>query len=128
MNPNRGDCDLITEPEQFFIRSRSVVSRLTGEEILIVPLRAKTGSLASIYSFSGTGSLIWELLDAPKSLAELVSAVEGEYRVTTEQARRDVTRFVDEMFSVGLVEACPMVAMAATEPRGQVEWETAGLR
>jgi hypothetical protein len=119
---------LITEPEQFLVRSRSVVSRIAGGETLIVPLRAKAGSLASIYSFSGTASLIWELLEAPKSLAELVSALEREYRVETEQAQRDVTRFVDEMFSVGLVEFCPMVAMAATEPRGQVEWETADSR
>jgi hypothetical protein len=119
---------LITEPEQFFIRSRSVVSRIDGGETLVVPLRAKAGSLASIYTLSGTGSLIWELLEAPKSLAELVSALEREYRVETEQAQRDATRFVDEMCSVGLVEVCPMVAMAGTEPRGQVEWETADLR
>lgn len=119
---------MITEPEQFFIRSRGVVSRIAGEETLIVPLRAKAGSLASIYTFSGTGSLIWQLLEAPKSLAELVSALEREYRVETEQAQRDVTRFVDETFSVGLVEVCPMVAMSATEPQGQVEWETAELR
>jgi hypothetical protein len=128
MNPKRGDCDLITEPEQFFIRSRSVVSRVAGGETLIVPLRAKAGSLASIYSFSGTGALIWELLESPKSRVELVSALERECRVEAKQAQKDATRFVDEMFSVGLVEVCPMVAMAATEPREQVEWETADLR
>jgi Coenzyme PQQ synthesis protein D (PqqD) len=119
---------LIHDPEQFLIRSRSVVSRVSEGETLIVPLRPKAGSMASIYSFSGTGALIWELLESPKALVELVSAVELEYQIKTEQAQRDVTRFVDEMFSVGLVEACSMVAMAATESRGQVEWETADLR
>jgi hypothetical protein len=117
---------LITDTgQQFFTRSRSVVSRVAGRETIIVPLRAKVGTLASIYSFSGTGSLIWELLEAPKAIPELVSAVERECRVKTEQAQRDVMQFVDEMFSVGLVEVCPMVA---AEPKAQVEWETAGSR
>jgi hypothetical protein len=120
---------LITEIEQqFFMRSPSVVSRVSGEQTLIVPLRAKVGDLASIYSFSGTGSLIWELLEAPKAIPELVHLVEHERGVDTEQAQRDVMQFVDQMFSVGLVEVCPMVAMTAMEPKAQMEWETASSR
>lgn len=120
---------MITEIEQqFFTRSRSVVSRVSGEQTLIVPLRAKVGDLASIYSFSGTGSLIWELLEAPKAIPELVYAVERECSVDTEQAQREVMQFVDQMSSVGLVEVCPMVVMAAAEPKAQMEWETAGSR
>jgi hypothetical protein len=120
---------LITDKEhQFFMRSPSVASRVSGEQTLIVPLRAKVGDLASIYSFSGIGSLIWDLLEAPKAIPELVYAVERECIVNSEQGRREVVQFVDEMLSVGLIEVCPMVAMVATEPKAQVEWETAGLR
>ena len=120
---------MIAEIEhQFFMRSPSVVSRVSGEQTLIVPLRAKVGDLASIYSFSGTGSLIWDLLEAPKAIPELVHAVERECSVDTEQAQRDVMQFVDEMFSVGLVKVCPMVAMAAIELKAQMEWETASSR
>ncbi len=117
---------LISEPEQqLFTRSRSVVSRVVGGETLIVPVRGRAGSLASIYSFSGTGCLIWELLEAPRALAELISAVELKCKVRADHARRVVTQFVDEMLSVGLVEACPGVPMSVTESKGQVEWETA---
>jgi hypothetical protein len=120
---------LITEPEQqFFTRSRSVVSRVVGGETLIVPVRGRVGDLASIYSFRGTGSLIWELLEAPRALPELISAVEREYKVRKDEAQRDVTQFVDEMLSVGLVKLCPGVAMSAPESKGPVEWETAGSR
>ncbi len=45
---------------QLFVRSQSVVSRRVAGETLIVPVRGKVGDLASIYSFNGTGSLIWE--------------------------------------------------------------------
>ena len=99
-------------PEQVFVRSRSVVSRRVAGETLIVPVRGKVGDLASIFSFNGAGSLIWEMLEAPASLMELVGAVECEYEVGKAQAQIDVTRFLNEMLSVGLLEARPAVAVA----------------
>ena len=95
-----------------FVRSKSVVARVVAGETLIVPIRAKVGDLASIYSFNGTGSLIWKLMDAPRTVAELAMAVAEEYEVYLAQAERDVTEFVNEMKAVGLVEVPASVAMA----------------
>lgn len=95
-----------------FVRSESVVARVVGGETLIVPVRAKVGDLASIYSFNGTGTLIWKLLDAPRTVAELAMAIAEEYDVDREQAERDVESFVSEMKAVGLVEAPMAAAMA----------------
>jgi hypothetical protein len=132
---NSGGFDMLTGPEQIFTRSRSVVSRVVAGETLIVPVRGKVGDLASIYSFNGTGSLIWKLLDAPRSLADLIDAVEHEYAVTQEQAQKDVTQFLNDMFSVGLLDVRPRVSvtesemttidMNAAESNRQVELETA---
>src|SRR5271168_4487612 len=122
--------------QQTFIRSQSVVARVVAGETLIVPVRGKVGDLASIYSFNGTGTLIWRLLDAPATLTDLIDAVEGEYDVAHESARQDVRKFLDDMFSVGLVEACPRVAagnretvsieMTAAESKGQAALDAAG--
>jgi hypothetical protein len=119
--------------EQSFTRSRSVVSRVVAGETLIVPVRGKVGDLASIYSFNGTGSLIWQLLDSPHDLAELIHAVEREYDVEPEQAQKDVAQFLNDMLSVGLVDVSPRTAtvatveMAATESNQQQGLEAAGL-
>ncbi len=102
----------IAAEQQRFVRSQSVVARVVGGETLIVPIRAKVGDLASIYSFNGTGSLIWKLLDTPKNVAQLASAVAGEYDIDLQQAERDVTEFVCELKSVGLVEVPAALAMA----------------
>ncbi len=107
--------------EQLFVRSQSVVSRRVAGETLIVPVRGKVGDLASIYSFNGTGSLIWERLQSPIGLAELLSAVEQEYDVAPEQAEKDVKQFLDDMLVAGLVELCPAVAVTATVPQLQEE-------
>jgi hypothetical protein len=98
--------------DEIFVRSRAVVARVVAGETLIVPVRAKVGDLASIYSFNGTGTLIWKLLEGPRTMAQLVTAVAEAYDVDLARAERDVTDFVSEMKSVGLVEAPAAVAMA----------------
>jgi Coenzyme PQQ synthesis protein D (PqqD) len=105
---------------QLFIRSRSVVSRVVAGETLIVPIRGKVGDLASIYSFNGTGSLIWKLLDSPASSADLIQAVESEYEVSQDQASRDVVEFLNELSSVGLVDVCPSVPHGAADSHAQL--------
>jgi Coenzyme PQQ synthesis protein D (PqqD) len=124
---NNGD-ESVTVPGPVFVRSQLVVSRLIGGETLIVPVRGNVGDLASIYSFNEIGSLIWKLLDIPKELTELLSAVEQAYDVKEERARKDVEQFLRDMLSAGLVEIRPAAAVAATEPVGRVHMAVAGWR
>jgi Coenzyme PQQ synthesis protein D (PqqD) len=98
---------------QSFIRSRAVASRVVAGETLPVPIRARVGDLASIYSFNGTGTSIWKLLETPKTMAELVAAVALEYDAEQEQIEKDVREFLGEMLSVGLAEVPTSAAMAA---------------
>ena len=98
--------------DEKFIRSQSVVARVVGGETLIVPIRGKVGDLSSIYSFNGTGTLIWKLLDSPRTIAQLADGVMQEYEVEAAQAERDVANFVSEMKAVGLVEVPASVAIA----------------
>ena len=85
---------------------------MVAGETLIVPVRAKVGDLASIYSFNRTGSLIWKLLESPKTVSELSAAVALDFEVDPAQAEGDVEEFVGEMKAVGLVEVTASVAMA----------------
>ena len=98
--------------DEIFIRSTSVVARVVGGETLIVPVRAKVGDLASIYSFNGTGTLIWKLLESPQTVGQLATAVAEQYEVDAAQAENDVMSFVSEMKAVGLVEVPMPLAMA----------------
>ena len=111
--------------EQLFVRTQKVVSRTVAGETLVVPVRGKVGDLGSIYSFNGTGSLVWRLLETPQSLTELIDAVERKFEVGPEQAKKDIARFVEDLLSVELVEVCHSVAMSAAESAGQAAFETA---
>jgi hypothetical protein len=104
-NPEKANEErTVVSDAQVFMRSRAVVSRVVAGETLIVPVRGKVGDLASIYSFNETGSLIWRLLDVPRTVGEVVDAVAEEYQIDTEQVRQDVLRFLGEMRGVGLIE------------------------
>ena len=100
---------------QRIVRSQSVVSRFVAGETLIVPVRGKVGDLASIYSFNETGSLIWKLLETPRTIQELVDAVTQEFEVEPERGEQDVKQFVNEMLSAGLAEVPEVVAIEGTE-------------
>lgn len=113
--------------EPLLVRSHSVVSRTVGGETLIVPVRGKVGDLASIYSFNQAGSLIWNLLETPTTLLEIVAAMVQEFDVTQEQAESDAARFVREMLSVGLVEV-PKVVAGTAGPVGREGLAAAGVR
>jgi hypothetical protein len=101
-----------TLAEEKIVRSQSVVARVIAGETLIVPIRGNVGDLASIFSFNGTGSLIWQLLESPKTVAQLAESVAEEYNVGPDRAERDVSSFVNEMKAVGLVETYGAAAMA----------------
>lgn len=96
--------DRLGVAEQLIVRSQTVVSRVVAGETLIVPVRGKVGDLASIYRFNETGSLIWKLLETPRSLEDLVAAVAEEYEAAHERVEKDVAQFVSDMRSAGLVE------------------------
>jgi len=98
--------------DEMLVRSQSVVARVIAGETLIVPIRAKVGDLGSIYSFNGTGTLIWKMLESPKTVKQLAEGIAEEYEVTQDHAERDVADFVGEMKAVGLIEVARSMAMA----------------
>jgi Coenzyme PQQ synthesis protein D (PqqD) len=98
--------------EERFVRSESFVARIVAGETLVLPDHAKVGDLVSIYSFNGTAGLIWKLLQTPKTVAELATAIAQEFEVEPERVERDVAEFVSAMKAVGLIAVPAAMAMA----------------
>jgi hypothetical protein len=44
-------------------------------ETLVIPVPRKGGDLASIHIFNENGSLIWRLLESPRTLIEIVDGI-----------------------------------------------------
>ena len=125
-NRTKENSELEDTEQQVFVRSQSVVSRLVAGETLIVPIRGRVGDLASIYSFNGTGSMIWQMLESPRTISDLIEAVAQQFDVERARAEQDVKRFVREMIAVCLVEVSTFVAAGTEGPVGREGLEAAG--
>jgi hypothetical protein len=93
-----------TSPSSQFVRSGNVVSRVIAGETLIVPVRRGTADLASLYSFNGVGSTVWEALEKPRTVDELVAVVADAYDVSRERAHEDLQIFLNEAQAAGVVQ------------------------
>jgi hypothetical protein len=87
-----------------FVRSDNVVSRVIAGETLIVPVRRGVADLASLFSFNQVGSTIWEAIEKPRTVDELVTVLADTYEVTPEKAREDLEVFLNEAQAAGVVQ------------------------
>ena len=87
-----------------FVRADNVVARVIAGETLVVPVRRGVADLASLFSFNGVGSTIWEALEKPRTLDELVTTVADAYDVSPERAREDLEVFLGEAQAAGVVQ------------------------
>ena len=84
-------------------KSSELVSRFIAGETVIVPVADRVGNLDSIYTLNETGTLIWNLIDGKRSLTDIVDGITSEYKVSTEDATRDLFEFLEKLESASLV-------------------------
>ena len=70
-----------------------------GPEVVILKL-----SSGVYYGLDEVGTVIWKLVQAPKSLGAICEAIQAEYDVTHEQCQQDVLALAQRMIDEGLVE------------------------
>ena len=95
----------------FYVRSQSVVSRVIAGETLIIPVRKGVGDLASIYSLNPVATAIWNAIQQPCNQEQIVSTLEHEFEGEREVIEKDVTNFLNEMHSAGLVDPVDQPAL-----------------
>ena len=80
-------------------RNIDVVAANLDGELVMMSIQA-----GNYYGVGGVGTLIWELLDQPRSQDELVDAVIAAYDVERERCAADVGAFVEELTGLNLIE------------------------
>jgi hypothetical protein len=73
-------------------------AELDGEVCLFNPENAEYLNL------NGTGSSIWNLLDAPAELEELICNLQARYAVDAETCRHETEAFVEEALQKGMLQ------------------------
>ncbi|MES1975991.1 MAG: PqqD family protein [Pseudomonadota bacterium] len=94
-----------------FVRSPSALwTELDGQFML---MNIEDGSY---YEMAGIGSVIWQMLETPRSEADIIEAVLNSYQVEREQCARDVRAFLEKLVATHVVNEQPEAVCAAVRP------------
>ena len=100
------------EPEQVvnsgnynkvFIRNSDVISRKIAGELFLVPVKGKVADMENIFALTAVAEYIWDRLEGPKSLNEILNNVVDRFDVDHEQAESDIREFIMELMGAGLI-------------------------
>ena len=93
--------------EKRYQRNPDMVSRLIGDEFILVPIRRNVADLESVFTLGGTGVRIWELIDGRLTVGELLARLVEEFEIEPEQAEADLVEYLqslEEIQGISLVE------------------------
>lgn len=82
--------------------SDTVVAREVGGELVLMDLASGT-----YFGLEGIGGQVWQAIEERRPLSAVLEQLEGEYDVTPEQLRVDVSALVGQLIEQGLVSEAP---------------------
>lgn len=97
----------------YALKGAQVAGKVIDGEAIIMNLAD-----GSYYSLEGSGALIWEGLQAGRTLRDILDLVTGRYEVAGERAEADLLRLTAELVTEGLLvpSAVPNSPGQAPEP------------
>jgi hypothetical protein len=79
-----------------------------NDDILYAPVGAEEAVMMSIeagryFGLNAVGARIWELLETPRTIAELCERIAEEFEVDVDSCGPDVVKFTDSLIDNGIV-------------------------
>jgi hypothetical protein len=94
----------ISKHARIAINPQHLVAELDGD---VVIMSIDTGTY---YGLDAVGACVWKLLAQPQTFTEVVDGVVGQFEADTEVVERDLTAFLKEMQSEGIISINPVDA------------------
>lgn len=85
------------------IRKGELILRDIAGENILVPVGETALRIQGMIALSESGALLWQALEQERTEEELVALLLEEYEVTPDEARADVTAFLDRLRGLELI-------------------------
>ena len=95
----------MVSPNDCYVKDEHVVTRVIVDETIVVPIKPTVADMKAIFTLNEMASVVWERIDGRTSVAELISSIYREYRVTPEEVIRDVVGLITFFENSGLVRS-----------------------
>jgi len=76
--------------KRYYYKSPSVISKRMAEEVVLAIIRGKVGDLEKVYTLSGVGARIWELIDGSRNLEDIKKIIIKEFTVESQEVENDI--------------------------------------
>jgi hypothetical protein len=86
-----------------FKKSENIVSRVIGDEVILVPIRQNSGDLDNIYTLNDVAADIWQRVNGKNTLEDIKNQIAEEYEVAEEQAEKDIIELCTQLESIQAV-------------------------
>lgn len=84
--------------DQELVRTAAYIStKIDGEEVILHK------ESENYFGLNAVGTRLWESLEEPRTIDDLVATVREEFDVSEEQSRKDVESFVDDLEAANLI-------------------------
>lgn len=81
------------------VKSQDQVSTNLGNEKVILGLASE-----EYFSLKDVGARIWEIIQGPKTVQEILDSILNDYAVEPERCERDLLAILQELADEGLIE------------------------
>jgi hypothetical protein len=84
-----------------------IVSRVVGDELILIPLQQQTADIDSIFATKEVGARIWGLINGKTSIEMITDKICSEFDVSLGEAAKDIVDFLDLLEKKGFIIPCP---------------------
>ena len=91
------------ETRRVILRSTNVVTRELAGEIVLVPITQTSADFQQVYLLNNSGAAVWEALEEPRTLDELLSLLAESYDASRETIAADVEELLADLHTRGLL-------------------------
>jgi hypothetical protein len=95
----KGDVMTSLSTERMFRRNQKLIGANIDDELIMMSVEH-----GQYYGLGGIAPRVWELLETPHSLDQLVAHILEEFEVERGVCEQDMTQFLEQMEQLGLVE------------------------
>jgi hypothetical protein len=98
-----GEPEILVDRDHILCRSGEILYAPTGTDAAVM-MNIEAGRY---YGLNAAAVRIWELLESPRTVTELVAILCEEFEVEAPACESDVVKFVDNLIAHGIVHEAP---------------------
>lgn len=79
-----------------YVKCANFVDKQVGDELILVPLANQVAHMGEVFTLNEVGAYIWQCLEIPLTLSQLVEKLTDAFDVDPDKARNDVEQFLEQ--------------------------------